>query len=68
MSNWTLQSGYPVLNIIKNTTSNTFSVTQVNTIPIIIISFYMSTFGPKGEEKWYSSPQAPTEQNWLAMN
>lgn len=29
MSNWTMQSGYPVLNITKNETSNTFSVTQV---------------------------------------
>lgn len=27
MSNWTLQSGYPVLNVTRNAT--TFSVTQV---------------------------------------
>lgn len=30
MSNWTLQSGYPVLHITKNETTNTFSVSQVN--------------------------------------
>jgi len=29
MSNWTLQSGYPVLNISRNATINTFLVTQV---------------------------------------
>jgi len=29
MSNWTLQSGYPVLNITRNATTNTFLVTQV---------------------------------------
>jgi len=29
MSSWTLQSGYPLLNIQKNETSNTFSVVQV---------------------------------------
>lgn len=29
MSNWTLQSGYPVLRITKNEITNTFSVTQV---------------------------------------
>jgi len=29
MSNWTLQSGYPVLNITRNATSNSFLVTQV---------------------------------------
>lgn len=29
MSNWTLQSGYPVLNITKNETLNMFLVTQV---------------------------------------
>lgn len=29
MSNWTLQSGYPVLNITRNATANTFLVTQV---------------------------------------
>lgn len=29
MSNWTLQTGYPVLNITKNETINTFLVTQV---------------------------------------
>jgi len=29
MSNWTLQSGYPVLNIMRNTTTNTFLVIQV---------------------------------------
>ncbi|CAH1738621.1 unnamed protein product [Aphis gossypii] len=28
MSNWTLQSGYPVLNITRNATTNTFLVTQ----------------------------------------
>ncbi|CAI6344932.1 unnamed protein product [Macrosiphum euphorbiae] len=28
MSNWTLQSGYPVLNVTRNATTNTFSVTQ----------------------------------------
>ncbi|XP_026820838.1 aminopeptidase N-like [Rhopalosiphum maidis] len=28
MSNWTLQSGYPVLNITRNATSNKFLVTQ----------------------------------------
>lgn len=31
MSNWTLQSGYPVLNITKNETLNTILVTQVCT-------------------------------------
>lgn len=30
MSNWTLQAGYPVLDIMKNESSNTFSVIQVN--------------------------------------
>lgn len=30
MSNWTLQSGYPVLYVTKNKTSNTFILTQVN--------------------------------------
>lgn len=30
MSNWTLQSGYPVIYISKNDTTNTFLVTQVN--------------------------------------
>lgn len=29
MSNWTLQPGYPVLNIAKNEKTNTFSITQV---------------------------------------
>lgn len=29
MSNWTLQSGYPVVNITRNATANTFLVTQV---------------------------------------
>lgn len=29
MSNWTLQAGYPVLNIMKNETLNTYFVTQV---------------------------------------
>lgn len=29
MSNWTLQAGYPVINITKNETLNTFFVTQV---------------------------------------
>lgn len=29
MTNWTLQSGYPVLKITKNDIFNTFSVTQV---------------------------------------
>ncbi|XP_025208483.1 aminopeptidase N-like [Melanaphis sacchari] len=28
MSNWTLQSGYPVLNITRNATTNTFLATQ----------------------------------------
>ncbi|KAL5244511.1 hypothetical protein ACI65C_011922 [Semiaphis heraclei] len=28
MSNWTLQSGYPVVNITRNATANTFLVTQ----------------------------------------
>lgn len=29
MMNWTLQSGYPVISVTKNETSNTFSITQV---------------------------------------
>lgn len=29
MSNWTLQSGYPVLNITKDENLNTFSIIQV---------------------------------------
>jgi len=29
MSNWTLQSGYPVLSITRNATANTFLATQV---------------------------------------
>lgn len=29
MTNWTTQSGYPVLNIVKNQTANTFSIVQV---------------------------------------
>lgn len=36
MSNWTLQSGYPVLNITRNTTTNTFLVIQVKKICLII--------------------------------
>lgn len=29
MSNWTTQSGYPVLNIVKNQNTSTFSIIQV---------------------------------------
>lgn len=32
MSNWTSQSGYPILHIKKNEATNMFSVTQVNII------------------------------------
>lgn len=35
MSNWTLQSGYPVLDITKNETSSTFWVTQVMDINLL---------------------------------
>lgn len=29
MTNWTTQSGYPVLNIAKNESTNTFTIVQV---------------------------------------
>lgn len=40
MSNWTLQSGYPVLKIAKNETAGTYSVTQVRTFRKNNINFH----------------------------
>jgi hypothetical protein len=48
MSNWTLQSGYPVLEITKNSTSNMFSVIQVNKqilLRLNLKNMYFQTIG-----------------------
>jgi aminopeptidase N len=41
MSNWTLQSGYPVLQITKNDTSNTLSVIQVICTVCLKLYYYI---------------------------
>lgn len=46
MSNWTLQSGYPVIYVTKNKITNTFSVIQVSKINRIFHYSVISVHDP----------------------